>query len=72
MSGENAVTVEGVVTEVLLNGTYWVDLSNGHRFLGYVTRRDTPVGRRFAVGEKVRCTMSFCDLSKGRIAALAK
>jgi translation initiation factor IF-1 len=69
VSGENAVSVEGVVAEVLDNGTYWVDLANGHRFLGYVTRRDQPVGRRFAVGEKVRCTLSLCDLSKGRIAA---
>jgi translation initiation factor IF-1 len=69
VSGENAVSVEGVVAEVLANGTYWVDLANGHRFLGYVTRRDKPPGGRFAVGEKVRCTLWLSDLSKGRIAA---
>ena len=69
MSGENAVTVEGVVAEVLANGTYWVDLANGHRFLGYVTMRDKPPSGRFAAGEKVQCVLSLCDLSKGRIAA---
>lgn len=72
MSGESAVTVEGVVAEVLANGTYWVDLANGHRFLGYVTMRDKPPEGRFSVGEKVKCMMSVCDLSKGRITALKK
>ena len=69
MSAESAVTVEGVVAEALGNGTYWVDLSNGHRFLGYTGRRDKLAGTRFAAGQKVRCRLSVCDLSKGRIAA---
>jgi len=39
MAGERAFQVEGVVIEALANGTYRVELPNGHRFLGFVTGR---------------------------------
>lgn len=67
MPGEDAFKVEGVVIAVLPNGTYRVELANGHRLFGYVTGR---AKKRFAglrSGEKVKLQMSPYDLSEGRI-----
>lgn len=69
MSGENEATVEGVIVEALANGTYRVELANGHRFLGFLGRRDRLNGKKFVPRERVWCRLSVCDLSKGRIEA---
>ncbi len=67
MPGEDAFKVEGTVMEVLGNGTYQVQLANGHRLLAFVAGRAKLTARAFALGEKVRLALSPCDLSKGRI-----
>ncbi len=67
MPGEDAFKVEGTVVEVLANGTYRVQLSNGHRLLGFVAGKAKLTARKFAAGEKVRLALSPCDLSEGRI-----
>ena len=66
MSGQDAFRVEGVVTEALPNGTYRVELANGHRLLGFVTgkARSSFVARP---GQKVKLQLSPYDLSQGRI-----
>ena len=66
MAGESAFKVEGIVVEALPNGTYWVELSNGHKVLAFVTGR---AKQSFAAapGEKVKLQMSSYDLSAGRI-----
>ena len=71
MAGESAFKVEGVVVEALPNGTYWVELSNGHKVLAFVTGR---AKQSFAAqpGEKVKLQMSSYDLSAGRIVVETK
>ncbi len=67
MSGEDAFKVEGVIVESLPNRTYRVELSNGHRLLGFVAGKAKLSLPPFAVGERVRLQLSPYDLSEGRI-----
>jgi translation initiation factor IF-1 len=55
------------VREALPNGTYQVELANGHRLTAFVTGR---ARRNFAglkAGDKVKLQLSPYDLSAGRI-----
>ena len=67
MARENAIKVEGVVMEVLPNGTYRVNLANGHRVLAFLTGKARLNFGRLAPGNKVMLEMSPYDLSEGRI-----
>ena len=67
MARENAIKVEGVVMEVLPNGTYRVKLANGHRVLAFLTGKARLNFERLAPGERVMLEMSPYDLSEGRI-----
>ena len=67
MARENAIKVEGVVMEVLPNGTYRVNLANGHRVLAFLTGKARLNFGRLAPGERVMLEMSPYDLSQGRI-----
>ena len=67
MAGKDAFQVEGVIIDVLANGTYRVELSNGHRLLGFVPGKGCLSHQRFERGAKVRLKLSPCDLSEGRI-----
>ena len=67
MAGENAIKIEGIVVEVLPNGTYRVELANGHRVLAFVTGKARLSFSRLAHGDKVMIEMSPYDLSEGRI-----
>jgi translation initiation factor IF-1 len=71
MSGTDAIEVEGVVVEVLPNKTYRVELSNGHRVVGFVPGRARMNFVRFGLGNKVKLQMSPYDLSEGRIVVKA-
>ena len=67
MAGTSAFQVEGVVLEALANGTYRLELANGHRLLGFVAGRARRSHRGFAPGEKVKLNLTSYDLSVGRI-----
>ena len=67
MAGTSAFQVEGVVLEALANGTYRVELANGHRLLGFVAGRARRAHARFAPGDKVKLSLTPYDLSVGRI-----
>ena len=67
MARENAIKVEGIVMEVLPNGTYRVNLANGHRVLAFLTGKARLNFGRLAPGERVMLEMSPYDLSEGRI-----
>ena len=67
MPGTDAFQVEGVVTEALANGTYRVELANGHRLLGFVAGRARRTHVQFAPGERVKLNLTPYDLSSGRI-----
>jgi translation initiation factor IF-1 len=67
MPGNQAFQVEGRVREALANGTYRVELANGHRLTAFVVGRSK---RKFAgmkAGETVKLQLSPYDLSVGRI-----
>ena len=67
MSGNEAFQVEGRVKEALANGTYRVELSNGHVLTAFVAGR---MKRNFAglkPGDKVKLQLTPYDLSAGRI-----
>ena len=67
MARGDAIQVEGVVVEVLPNGTCRVELANGHRVLAYVPARARLSFARLAPGDRVQLEMSPYDLSAGRI-----
>ncbi len=67
MAGADAFQVEGVVSEVLPNGTYRVQLANGHRLLAFVAGRARLRFAGLAVGDRVRLQLTPYDLSQGRI-----
>ena len=65
---EEAFRVEGRVIEVLPNGTFQAELSNGHRLTAFLAGRDK---KNFAgtiePGGKVKLQLTPYDLSVGRI-----
>ena len=67
MARANAIHVAGVVVEVLSNGTYRVELANGHRVLAFLGRADRSSLALVATGDQVMLEMSPYDLSEGRI-----
>ena len=67
MARENAIKVEGVVMEALPNGTYRVNLANGHRVRAFLTGKARLNFGRLAPGARVMLEMSPYDLSEGRI-----
>ena len=68
MPGENAIRLEGTVVEVLKEATLFrVELVNGHRLLGHVSRRRRQEAGALKPGDKVDLEMSAFDFSKGRI-----
>ena len=67
MGGTNAFEVEGRVTGVLANGTWQVELKNGHRLTAFVAGRDKKKFAGAAAGDVVRLQLTPYDLSVGRI-----
>ena len=67
MAGIDAFKVEGRVVETLPNGTYRVELANGHRLLGFVAGPQRHTHPRLAPGASVSLQLSAGDLSTGRV-----
>ena len=67
MFREDAITVEGRIVEVLPKSLFRVELPNGHRVLGHVSKRLRSGGVELAGGDTVTLEMTPYDLSKGRI-----
>jgi translation initiation factor IF-1 len=67
MAGKDAFQVEGVIAEVLSPKTYRIELSNGHRLLGFEAGKMASSAARYRVGDRVRVQLSSFDLSEGRI-----
>ena len=67
MPGAGAFQVEGVVREALANGTYRVELANGHRLLAFVAGKARRDFLGLVVGEKVKLQLTPYDLSQGRV-----
>jgi len=69
MPGTEAFQVEGCVKEALPNGTYRVELVNGHRLTAFVAGRARQNFAGLKAGDKVKMQLSPYDLSVGRILA---
>ena len=67
MSKEDAIVVEGTVTEALPNGMFKVEIKEGHSVLGYVSGKIRMYFIRILPGDRVKLELSPYDLTKGRI-----
>ena len=67
MPGNEAFQVEGRVMETLANGTYRVELANGHRLTAFVPGRAKRNSAGLQSGDKVKLQLTPYDLSSGRI-----
>ena len=64
---EEALEVEGVVTQALANTRFRVTLEGGHSVIAHVAGRMRKNFIRIVPGDKVRVELSPYDLTKGRI-----
>lgn len=67
MSRDDAIEVEGVITEILPSTKFRVKLSNGHVITAYLCGKMRQHTVRVSVGDKVKVAMSPYDLNQGRI-----
>ena len=64
---EDAFRVEGRIIEALPNGTFQVELSNGHKLLGFTTGRTETDFAGVKSGDTVKLQLTPFDLSTGRL-----
>ena len=69
MAGEEAFRVEGRVMEALPNGTFRVELKNGHCLTAFVAGRAKKNFAGLKAGDRVKLQLTHYDLSVGRILA---
>ncbi len=67
MPKEEAIEVEGVITESLPNAMFRVELDNGHKILAHVSGKIRMHFIRILPGDKVKVELSPYDLTRGRI-----
>ncbi len=67
MAKEEAIEVEGVITESLPNAMFRVELENGHKILAHVSGKIRMHFIRILPGDRVKVELSPYDLSRGRI-----
>jgi translation initiation factor IF-1 len=67
MAKQEAIEMEGVVTEVLPDRNFRVLLENGHTVLAYAAGKMSKFKIRVLVGDRVSLELSPYDLSRGRI-----
>ncbi|MGE5279436.1 MAG: translation initiation factor IF-1 [Deltaproteobacteria bacterium] len=67
MAKEEAIEVEGVITESLPNAMFRVELDNGHKILAHVSGKIRMHFIRILPGDRVKVELSPYDLTRGRI-----
>ena len=67
MAKEALIEMNGLVTEILPDSRYRVDLENGHQLVAYTAGKMKPHHIRILAGDRVTLEMSPYDLNKGRI-----
>lgn len=72
MPKEETIKVEGIVSEVLPNTMFRVELENGHKILAYISGKMRRHFIRILPGDNVTVELSLYDLSRGRIIYRAK
>ncbi|MCL2025107.1 MAG: translation initiation factor IF-1 [Coriobacteriia bacterium] len=64
---ENAIELEGTITEALPSATFKVELENGHTVLAHISGKMRMHYIRILPGDKVIVELSPYDLTRGRI-----
>jgi translation initiation factor IF-1 len=64
---QDTIELEGVISDVLPNAMFRVDLPNGHRLLATTAGRIRKFKVRILAGDKVTVEVSPYDLTRGRI-----
>jgi len=64
---QDAIKVDGIITEILPNTTFKVRLENGHEVLAHISGKMRMHYIRILQGDKVTVELSPYDLTKGRI-----
>jgi translation initiation factor IF-1 len=67
MAKQEAIKVEGTVTDVLPDQNFRVLLENGHTVLAYAAGKMSKFRIRVLVGDRVTLDLSPYDLTRGRI-----
>ena len=67
MAKSDNIEVEGVVSEVLPNAVFRVELSNGHQVMAHISGKMRMHFIRIYPGDKVTVELSPYDLTGGRI-----
>jgi translation initiation factor IF-1 len=67
MAKEELITFEGVVTEVLPDAKFRVELENGHEVIAYTAGKMRKFRIKTIAGDRVTVEMSPYDLDKGRL-----
>jgi len=64
---QDAIELEGTVSEVLPSAMFRVDLQNGHRLLATTAGKMRRFRIRILAGDRVTVAVSPYDLARGRI-----
>jgi translation initiation factor IF-1 len=67
MAKQEAIQIEGTVTDVLPDQNFRVELENGHQILAYAAGKMSKFRIRVLVGDRVTVDMSPYDFTRGRI-----
>ena len=67
MAKEELITFEGLVTEILPDARYRVQLDNGHQLVVYTAGKMKKNRIRTLAGDRVTVEVSPYDLEKGRL-----
>ncbi|MBG60916.1 MAG: translation initiation factor IF-1 [Woeseiaceae bacterium] len=67
LAKEEAIEMEGIVTEALPNTTFRVELENGHSIIAHISGKMRKHYIRILTGDTVTVEMTPYDLTKGRI-----
>ena len=67
MAKQEAIKVDGIISEILPNTNFKVKLENGHEVLAHISGKMRMNYIKILPGDKVKVEMSPYDLTKGRI-----
>lgn len=67
MVKEEAIKVDGIITETLPNASFRVRLENGHEILAHISGKMRMHFIKILPGDKVALELSPYDLTRGRI-----
>lgn len=67
MAKQEAIKMDGVITETLPNAMFHVRLENGHEVLAHISGKMRMNFIKILVGDRVTVELSPYDISKGRI-----